>query len=60
MESLLDVLLRKYAQLRIIIVVVDRWDTSRTVMRRFAAAGEAVSLERFELHRGVPEKGLYG
>ncbi|KAI0095080.1 hypothetical protein BDY19DRAFT_64803 [Irpex rosettiformis] len=52
MDSLLDVILSKYSQLRIIIVVVDRWDTSRTVMRRFAAAGEAVSLERFEIHRG--------
>ncbi|KAI0814740.1 hypothetical protein BC629DRAFT_1466819 [Irpex lacteus] len=53
MDQLLDVLLSKYDQLRIIIVVVDRWDTARTVMRRFAKAGEAVSLERFELHRGL-------
>ena len=52
MNSLLDVILSKYSQLRIIIMVVDRWDTSRTVMRRFAAAGKAVALERFEIHRG--------
>ncbi|KAI0706105.1 hypothetical protein BC835DRAFT_5756 [Cytidiella melzeri] len=52
MDTLLDVILSKYAQLRILIVVVNRWDTARAVMRRFADAGEAVALERFELHRG--------
>ncbi|KAI0347803.1 hypothetical protein BDW22DRAFT_20010 [Trametopsis cervina] len=52
MDALLDIVLSKYSQIRLIILVVDRWDTARTVLRRFSAAGESKTLGRFELHRG--------
>lgn len=54
MDFLLDVLFAKYDQLRIMIFVLDRWDTAQVALRRFSSDRVPEVLERFELHRGSP------
>jgi hypothetical protein len=59
MEWLLDKLLSKLSQIRMLIVIVDTWPPALVVLDKLrhagSAAGAKISMERFELHRaGTP------
>ncbi|KAI0375200.1 hypothetical protein BV20DRAFT_254968 [Pilatotrama ljubarskyi] len=52
---ILDVLIPRVPQLRILVVVLEDMDVIETFMRRFSSAGPPEILERFEMHRtGAP------
>ncbi|OSD03271.1 hypothetical protein PYCCODRAFT_256026 [Trametes coccinea BRFM310] len=54
-NTILDVLLPRIRQIRILVVVLEDMDVVETFMRRFATAGPPEILERFEMHRtGAP------
>ncbi|KAI0778380.1 hypothetical protein BD413DRAFT_107003 [Trametes elegans] len=50
-NQLLDSLVQKVPQIRILVVILQDMDVVETFLRRFAAAGPPRALERFELHR---------
>ncbi|KAH9857985.1 hypothetical protein C2E23DRAFT_746936 [Lenzites betulinus] len=52
---ILDKVIPRVPQLRIVVIVLENLEVIDTIMRRFALAGPPQMLERFELHRtGAP------
>lgn len=51
LDCLLDALLRKISQIRILVARFESMELVEHFMKRFAEAGPATSLERYEVHR---------
>ncbi|OBZ79535.1 hypothetical protein A0H81_01226 [Grifola frondosa] len=50
-QFLLDRVLRKVDQIRILVIVLDTWQSTLVALHKFSQCGLPVSMERFELHR---------